>query len=329
MGQGVERSGIEDEGSLLQACTTGDHGRGSGRSTSVNISAEILKSIRESRSFRHATIPDAVSSPASAGCISKNQIAPSTYCFTEALKAIQQTRCGSGRESMVPIRFLERKVLNSKWDEAEKYISNPLSGEVPIQCLSSCVTAETWPERAHDRPRSSVRSISKSAPLPTPTSYQRVEPHPVPTISEIKKVTFSEVGQLKRRNGSWMRDVGTQITPLDCSSSSPSITSAPLEDERSESFRLMGRRCFIFQRKPKPEALKKESKAAPRKEKQGRSNENEARKKVRALLGWKMWEACNCKQEKEKEKKKKRKRRRRSRISRRIEERKERRRERR
>ncbi|KAF3788962.1 hypothetical protein EJ110_NYTH19891 [Nymphaea thermarum] len=208
---------------------------------------------------------------------------------------------------MVPIRFLERKVLNSKWDEAEKYISNPLSGEVPIQCLSSCVTAETLTERAHDRPRSSVRSISKSAPLPTPTSYERVEPHPVLTISEIKRVTFSgnaEVGQLKRRNGSWMRDVGTQITPLDCSSSSPSITSAPLEDERSESFRLMGRRCFIFQRKPKPEAVKKEVKAAPRKERQGRSKKNEERKKVRALLGWNMWKACNCKQEKEKEQKK-------------------------
>lgn len=103
--------------------------------------------------------------------------------------AIQQTRCGSGRESMAPIRFFERKqVLNSKWDEAEKYISNPLSGEVPIQCLSSCVTAET--ERAH-RPHSSARSISKSAPLPTPTSYERLQPHPVLTISEIKEFTFS------------------------------------------------------------------------------------------------------------------------------------------
>lgn len=27
--------------------------------------------------------------------------------------------------------------LNSKWNEAEKYICNPLSGEVPMECLSS------------------------------------------------------------------------------------------------------------------------------------------------------------------------------------------------
>ncbi|AAF32457.1 unknown protein [Arabidopsis thaliana] len=27
--------------------------------------------------------------------------------------------------------------LNSKWNEAEKYICNPLSGEVPLECLSS------------------------------------------------------------------------------------------------------------------------------------------------------------------------------------------------
>ncbi|CAN6451913.1 unnamed protein product [Victoria cruziana] len=211
---------------------------------------------------------------------------------------------------MAPIRFFERKqVLNSKWDEAEKYISNPLSGEVPIQCLSSCVTAET--ERAH-RPHSSARSISKSAPLPTPTSYERLQPHPVLTISEIKEFTFSgnaEVGQLKRRNGSWMRDVGTQVTPLDCSSSSPSTTSAPLKDESSKSFRLMGRGCFIFQRKPRPEALKDKRKvAATRKEKQGKSEENEKTKKATRLMGWKTWAACNCEQGKEKEKKKKKKR---------------------
>lgn len=27
--------------------------------------------------------------------------------------------------------------LNSKWNEAERYICNPLSGEVPLECLSS------------------------------------------------------------------------------------------------------------------------------------------------------------------------------------------------
>lgn len=27
--------------------------------------------------------------------------------------------------------------LHSKWNEAEKYICNPLSGEVPMECLSS------------------------------------------------------------------------------------------------------------------------------------------------------------------------------------------------
>lgn len=55
--------------------------------------------------------------------------------------------------------------LNSKWNEAEKYICNPLSGEVPLECLS----AKTLSGRSF---RQFTNKITMSAPLIYPSQYQ-------------------------------------------------------------------------------------------------------------------------------------------------------------
>lgn len=76
--------------------------------------------------------------------------------------------------------------LNSKWNEAEKYICNPLSGEVPMECLS----AKTLSGRSF---RNLTNRITMSAPLIYPSNSRQfqarlppnalqedVEVHPVP-----------------------------------------------------------------------------------------------------------------------------------------------------
>lgn len=49
-------------------------------------------------------------------------------------------------------------LLSSKWDEAEKYICNPLSGQIPLECLST----KTLSGRALPISR---RLLTKSGPL--------------------------------------------------------------------------------------------------------------------------------------------------------------------
>ncbi|XP_031474537.1 uncharacterized protein LOC116246808 isoform X1 [Nymphaea colorata] len=286
MDHGVKHSRFRDEGLLLQACITGD-GSESGRAI-THLSAATIKSFRESRSFRHYSLSSATSSP---GYIPKGHIDPSTYSFTEALKALQQARCGSARESMASMRYLEGRFLNSKWDEAERYICNPLSGEVPIQCLSSSLATKTWAEQ-RSRTVPVLTRTFKSAPLSFPShGPQESKPLSIPAIEE---VTASE--ELKGRNGSRMRDVGTQITPLDCSSSSPSITSAAVEENRAESFRLTGRRCFIFHVTPKSKAAAEglqgkleNCKISGERKERKEGEERKETKKVSPLLGWKAW----------------------------------------
>ena len=72
--------------------------------------------------------------------------------------AALQARSGYGWECLSPDGF----ALNSKWNEAEKYISNPLSGEVPMECLS----AKTLSGRSF---RSFTNRITMSAPLIYPS----------------------------------------------------------------------------------------------------------------------------------------------------------------
>ncbi|XP_047968758.1 uncharacterized protein LOC125212590 isoform X2 [Salvia hispanica] len=91
------------------------------------FSASNWKSFREDeRSLRTATtISSTVSSP---GYTATDKIDPSTYSFTAAIKGLQ-------RRGVWSCEYIGG--LQSKWSDAEKYISNPLSGQVPVECLSA------------------------------------------------------------------------------------------------------------------------------------------------------------------------------------------------
>lgn len=69
--------------------------------------------------------------------------------------------------------------LNSKWNEAEKYICNPLSGEVPMECLS----AKTLSGRSF---RNLTSRITMSAPLVYPSGHSRqIQTKPLSILRDI------------------------------------------------------------------------------------------------------------------------------------------------
>ncbi|KAL1566578.1 hypothetical protein AAHA92_02175 [Salvia divinorum] len=172
---------------------------------SRRFSASNLKSLREeAASFRsNATVSSTASSP---GYTIREEIDPSTYSFTTALRALQ-AKTAYAWEVQQPRDGL---ILNSKWNEAEKYISNPLSGEVPLECLS----AKTLSGRSF---RGLATRISMSAPLIYPSQIHHHD----------KPRTFSSEAEKKTR------DVGTQSTPIDLSSSSPTPAPTPSIEDRS------------------------------------------------------------------------------------------------
>ncbi|CAA0817287.1 Unknown protein [Striga hermonthica] len=155
--------------------------------------ASNFKSFRENQtSFRsNVAISSVVSSP---GYTVRDEINPSTYSFTNALKALQARRMYSNTWEYVSADN-GGLTLNSKWNDAEKYICNPVSGQVPLQCLSSKALSE----------RSSQSLVT----------------------SRIKQVPL--VNAEKKRNTT--RHVGTQIK---FSSESPNIPSRiPSCEEKS------------------------------------------------------------------------------------------------
>ncbi|XP_073158414.1 uncharacterized protein [Henckelia pumila] len=181
---------------------------------SRRFSASNLSSFREdiATSFRsNMTISSTTSSP---GYTSREEIDPSTYSFTTALKALQAKTIYTW-EYLSPD---EGYTLNSKWSEAEKYISNPLSGRVPLECLS----AKTLSGRSF---RSLTSRITMSAPLIYPTMNLQ-QPHYSNSIE--KKISVQE-----RLKTITTRDIGTQSTPVDVRSRSPSPIPTPSIEERS------------------------------------------------------------------------------------------------
>ncbi|CAN6702227.1 unnamed protein product [Malus baccata var. baccata] len=184
---------------------------------SRRFSASYIRSFREdTSSFRsNITISSTASSP---GYNLRDEIDPATYSFTTALKALQARSAHHSWETSSPEGF----ALNSKWNEAEKYICNPLSGQVPMECLS----AKTLSGRSF---RNVTNRITMSAPL-VYSSHSRpihttniAKPFPNPTKEDLAS-QFPIPG--KQIDGT--RDVGTQSTPPDLSSSScSSSTSTP------------------------------------------------------------------------------------------------------
>ncbi|TYJ25895.1 hypothetical protein E1A91_A07G080100v1 [Gossypium mustelinum] len=182
---------------------------------SRRYSASYIRSFREdSRSFRsNITIYSTASSP---GYCLKDEIDPSTYSFTTALKALQARTMYSSWECLSPEGF----ALNSKWNEAEKYICNPLSGEVPMECLS----AKTLSGRSF---RNLTNRITMSAPLVYSHSSCHIQRKSSRTVSQ-------DIDQFPERKAvSLTRDVGIQSTPPDLSSGSLSPASTPPILERA------------------------------------------------------------------------------------------------
>ncbi|XVE77425.1 hypothetical protein DITRI_Ditri13aG0061500 [Diplodiscus trichospermus] len=184
--------------------------------TSRRYSASYIRSFREdARSFRsNITISSTASSP---GYSLKDEIDPSTYSFTTALKALQARAVYSSWECLSPDGF----ALNSKWNEAEKYICNPRSGEVPMECLS----AKTLSGR-------SFRNLRNRTTMSAPLVYSHssdIQTKACRTVPE--DVAHFPVPEKKAE--SMTRDVGTQSTPPDPSSGSLSPASTPSILERA------------------------------------------------------------------------------------------------
>ncbi|KAL1361116.1 hypothetical protein HN51_006483 [Arachis hypogaea] len=187
---------------------------------SRRYSGSYMRSFREdTRSFRsNITISSTASSP---GYPLKDEIDPSTYSFTTALKALQAKASYNSWECLSPDGF----ALNSKWNEAEKYICNPLSGEVPMECLS----AKTLSGRSF---RSFTNRITMSAPL-VYSSSRHIQAKPSSLIEEDEAAPPQYPIPEKKKEG-MTRDVGVQSTPQYLSSSSPSPASTPSIIERSK-----------------------------------------------------------------------------------------------
>ncbi|KAI3813498.1 hypothetical protein L1987_18223 [Smallanthus sonchifolius] len=192
---------------------------------SRRFSASHITSFRDdaSKSFRsNFTISSTASSP---GYPIKDEIDPSTYSFTNALKALQMRSINTW-EYLSPDGF----ALNSKWNEAERYICNPLSGEVPMECLSSktLMNGRSF--------RNITNRMTMSAPLIHHSS--RMQPQKLANIHPIQDEHEAKENKIEGRLIMTMmtkRDVGIQST---VSESSPSPTSTPSIHERSINFNL-------------------------------------------------------------------------------------------
>ncbi|KAF9618260.1 hypothetical protein IFM89_000895 [Coptis chinensis] len=183
---------------------------------SRRFSASHLTSFREeTRSFRsNVSFSSTASSP---GYMTfGDEIDPSTYSFTKALRALQ-VRSGYGWECLSPDRF----ALNSKWNEAEKYICNPLSGEVPLECLS----AKTLSGRFMSLPTTLSRTVTMSGPLLHSSHARSIVPTKASNTHEDEIHEFLIQEKIERTT----RDVGTQSTPP----SSPNSASTPSVSEIS------------------------------------------------------------------------------------------------
>nr|XP_009770690.1 PREDICTED: uncharacterized protein LOC104221344 isoform X1 [Nicotiana sylvestris] len=197
------------------------------KTNSRRYSASYIGSFRENaKSFRsNVIISSTASSP---GYTLREEIDPSKYSFTTALKALQAKTLYSW-EYMSP----DGLALNSKWNEAEKYICNPLSGEVPLECLST----KTLTERSF---RQSNSRITVSGPLIYPSHIQstgqfqtKYPAKPSFPTHDVENQIPSKV--LEKKDVSITRDMGTQsIAAYNyVSSNSPSPVPTPSIEEMS------------------------------------------------------------------------------------------------
>ncbi|KAL2335293.1 hypothetical protein Fmac_016506 [Flemingia macrophylla] len=185
-------------------------------SKSRRYSASYIRSFREdTSSFRsNITISSTASSP---GYPLKDEIDPSTYSFTTALKALQARSAYRSWQCLSPEGF----ALNSKWNEAEKYICNPFSGEVPMECLS----AKTLSGRSFRN--SATNKITMSAPL-VYSSRQMLQTKASTCNSCTQEELALQFHIPEKGKEGMTRDQGTQSTPPPyLSSNNPSTDLTP------------------------------------------------------------------------------------------------------
>ncbi|XP_009121521.1 myelin transcription factor 1 isoform X1 [Brassica rapa] len=199
--------------------------------TSRRFSASYVGSFREDHHKSSSrTYLNSISSTASSpGYTLKDEIDPSTYSFTNALKALQAKTMFNNREWLTQEGF----ALNSKWNEAEKYICNPVSGEVPMECLSS----KTLSARSF-RNLTTTMSAPLHYPDPNPlmNNIGQNKPNDNSNVKVIHEDLYAPDPVLVRAEKKVVglkRDVGIQSTSVDLSSGSPSPAKTPPIMERS------------------------------------------------------------------------------------------------
>ncbi|XP_056861335.1 uncharacterized protein LOC108847591 isoform X3 [Raphanus sativus] len=201
------------------------------KQTSRRFSASYVGSFREDhhKSSSTRTNFNNISSTASSPGYNIKEIDPSTYSFTNALKALQAKTMFNNREWLTQEGF----ALNSKWNEAEKYICNPLSGEVPIECLSY----KTLSSRSF---RSLTTTMSAPLHYPNPNLLTNTigqnkpnNNHNVRVIHEDLYAPNRVLVRAEKKVIVLKRDVGIQSTSVDLSSGSPSPAKTPPIMERS------------------------------------------------------------------------------------------------
>ncbi|KAM6549247.1 hypothetical protein CsatB_020923 [Cannabis sativa] len=232
---------------------------------SRRYSASFIRSFREdSKSFRsNITISSTASSPG------------------YSLRALQaRSAAYNCWDCLSPDGF----ALNSKWNEAEKYICNPLSGEFPMECLS----AKTLSGRSF---RNVTNRITMSAPLiysSSSSSFSRhIQTRPSNTNNNALEDTLHKFPIPETKMEVMTRDVGTQSTPPELSSSSLSPASTPPITERSlKRFGIEGGDFNNSNAEVKPEELvsvkvketREEEDEAVRKEEEEKTKEKDKQK---------------------------------------------------
>ncbi|XP_022997765.1 uncharacterized protein LOC111492625 isoform X1 [Cucurbita maxima] len=184
---------------------------------SRRFSGSYIRSFREDARSLRSNVTAVTSTASSPGYPFGDEINPATYSFTNAIKALQARSLNSWE-----CFSLDGFTLNSKWNEAEKYICNPLSGEVPMECLS----AKSLSGRSF---KNLANRIAISAPL-VYSNHSQIGTKPYSISQLVQKLPIPE--NKVEANG-MTRDVGTQSTPPVVGSNSPSPASTPPIVERA------------------------------------------------------------------------------------------------
>ncbi|CAA7038571.1 unnamed protein product [Microthlaspi erraticum] len=173
-----------------------------GNSSCRRLSGSYIRSFREDHKSCRTTVT--ISSTASSpGYSLAEEIDPSNYSFTSALKGLQDKKNWNWLKP-------EGVELHSKWNEAEKYICNPLSGEVPMECLSS--------KTLNSRSFSNLSTMSTPV-MSLPSNRNLNNPRTISTNVRVlhKDPISPDHVFIKEKKVVRLKDVGVQSAPVNVS----------------------------------------------------------------------------------------------------------------